>query len=86
MADPPTTPSTAGHAIATRAATAMVRECAAAGLTAEDAAIACESAIAIVVAYAARVIGTPDPARYAQEIIDVMTERAHLRVREVLRG
>ena len=73
---PEMTPKKA-HEIAVRAATAMVKEGMEAGLSWSDIAVAGETVIAIVVAGAAEVSGTPNRARFAQEIVEAMTERAH---------
>ena len=74
------------HDIATRAATAMVKEGDAAGLAWTDIAVSCETAVSIVVVAAAKMTGSPNPEAFAQEMIETITERAHSRVQALLRG
>jgi hypothetical protein len=74
------------HNIAVKAAMQMVKEGEAAGLAWSEIAISCETAVAIVVSAAAQMAGNGDPHRFAQEMIDLITERAHGRVQTLLRG
>lgn len=71
------------HEVATRAAHLIIKELE--GSRWEDIALSCESTIAIVVATVAVMAGSQSPERFAQEIIETMTERAHSRVLEYIR-
>jgi predicted DsbA family dithiol-disulfide isomerase len=73
------------HQIATDAAKQLVDRATDAGLDYPAIALACETVVAVVVASAAEQSGTPDRARFAQEIIEAITERAHQRVQAYLR-
>jgi hypothetical protein len=75
-----------GHQIASEAAKRMMRECLDAGLTWTEIAVACESFVVIMVSGVAVAANTPDPPRFAQEIIDTITERAHARAQDYLRS
>ena len=70
-----------GHELAARAATTMVNEGLEAGLKWNEIAMSCETVISIVVATVARMRGH-DSAAFAQEMVDLMTERAHIRIQE----
>lgn len=80
------------HRIAAAAATRLVKECHAAGFDWPEIAVSCETTVAIVVAAVAKMVaphdpsGRPDPARVAQELVETITEGAHLRVQKLLRG
>jgi hypothetical protein len=75
-----------GHQIATRAATQIVKEGVAAGLDWQNIAIACESAITIVIAAAVDMAGRPDHLEFATELVETMTEHAHKRVTALILG
>lgn len=75
-----------GHRIATKAAMQIVKEAAEADLDWVQISIAMESAVAIVVATCASMAQTPRPVDFVREVIDVMTERAHVRAIEVITG
>lgn len=74
------------HQIAAKAAMQIVKEGQAAGLSWTDIAVSCETAVAIVVAAAAQMGGDPDNGRFAQEMVETITERAHGRVQALIRG
>lgn len=74
------------HRLASKAATEFVRSAAGAGLSWQDIAIGGETIVAIVVAACAEMGGSPDNSRFAQEIVDTMTQHAHLRVQALIRG
>lgn len=74
------------HQIAAKAAMQIVKEGQAAGLSWQDIAISCETAVSIVVAAATQMSGTPDNSRFAQEMVETITERAHGRVQALIRG
>ena len=73
------------HEIATRAARRLVVEARDAGLLWSDIAISCETVIAIVVSAVVRMEPSADPKRFATELVDTITERAHSRTMEHLR-
>jgi 3-keto-L-gulonate-6-phosphate decarboxylase len=75
-----------GHEIATEAAQLLVSRGMRAGLTWEQLCVSMETTLAIVVVGASAIAQTPDPHRFAQEIIEAITERAHDRARAILDG
>lgn len=72
------------HSIATAATKELVQRALQAGLSPAELLAALESTVAIAVLWAAEATATPDPQRYAQEVIDTLTEAAHSRVRMIL--
>jgi hypothetical protein len=76
--------SPGSHEIAARHAKELVKECAAAGISWPEIALACESVIVVVVAAAAQSVHIDDPISFATEIIDLMTEQAQKRIIAVL--
>jgi hypothetical protein len=74
------------HEIATEAAKAFVKECEKANISWTEVMVACESFIAIVVLYASIQAGSRNPARWSQEMIELMLDRVHIRVQEQLRS
>lgn len=76
----------ASHRIARAAAATLLVQGTEAGLSWADIVISCETAVAIIVSACAELSGSPDPQRFATEIIDVMAERAHGRITAMLRG
>jgi hypothetical protein len=65
--------------LVTEAATRIVKEGHEMGATYPEIAVAMEQALAIVVIGCAAISGTPRPRQFAQEIIELITERAHSR-------
>lgn len=74
------------HEIAARAAGKIIHECVDAGLTCEDLLVACETTIAAVIAAAVMTKQRRDPVRLATEWMEMMTERAQVRVTAVILG
>jgi hypothetical protein len=71
--------------IAIETAQRFVQECEAAGLQWPAVLVECETFLAIMVAFTAKTSRTQNPERFAQEMIDTITERAHVRAVEALR-
>jgi hypothetical protein len=78
--------STICHAIASRSATALIKDADAAGLKWSEMAVAIESALTIEVAAIVEMSGVPDKLRMATEMMDQITQHAHSRVSCYLRG
>lgn len=74
------------HQIAVEAASLLVKKGQAAGLSWADITISCETVLAIVVTVTGRMANTPDDLRWAQEMIEDITERAHSRASALIRG
>jgi hypothetical protein len=74
------------HQLAAKAATEFVKAAAEAGLSWADIAIGGETIVAIIVAATAEMSGRPDSARFSQEMVETITERAHGRVQALIRG
>ena len=79
-------PRQIAHALAARSATEFVKAAADAGLSWTEIAIAGETIVAIVVAATAEMSGRADSERFAQEMVETITERAHGRVQALIRG
>ena len=76
-----------GHHIASKAGMQIVRAGRDAGLDWKEIAIACESAVAIVIATVVEMgAGRADPVQFATELVDTLTERAQQRVVALVRG
>jgi hypothetical protein len=75
-----------GHSIATQCASMLVKRSLDVGLDWRDISIECETVLAIVTATMAHLARATAPERFAQEFVEVLTARAHLRVQALLRG
>lgn len=82
----PEEPRLVAHRLASAAAMQFVKQAMDAGLNWRDVAIGGESVVAIVVAACAQMCGEPDHARFAQEMVETITERAHGRVQALILG
>lgn len=80
------------HRIAAEAASNLVKKSVEAGLDWPEIAVACETAVAIVVSACAKMASPPSPGvppnreAFAREMVETITERAHSRVQALLRG
>jgi hypothetical protein len=74
------------HQIGSKAGTQIVKDSLNAGIDWPDTIIACETAVAIVVAAIIQMTEPSDGRRLATELVDVLTERAHARVTAMLKG
>jgi hypothetical protein len=64
----------------------IIQDGTAAGLGWPDITMACETTIAMVVASVVEMEDRPDKMRFATELVDLMTERAHRRVTALMQG
>lgn len=74
------------HEIAARTARQLIHEATAAGLPWADIAISCETVVAIVVSAICRIEQRDGDLRYATELIETITERAHSRAAHFILG
>ena len=79
-------PHVASNRIAAEAATTMMKQGFVAKLSIGELAVTCETTLAIIVVAAAEQSLCQDKPRFAQEMIETITERAHNRAQAMLRG
>ena len=73
------------HQISVKAATVLLRQGEKEKLDWKELAIAMENTITLVVIACAQMSRTPQPERFCQEVMDTITERAHVRISEAYR-
>lgn len=64
----------------------FVEKCIEAGLTQAETLVELETLVVTLFAYYAVTQTPSDPARWSQEMLDALAERAHVRIQEYLRG
>lgn len=74
------------HQIAVKAASQLIKDGVAGDLSWTDIAISCETVVAAVVMACAEMSGASSDTRFATEVIDTITERAHQRVTATILG